>query len=70
MAAIGQKQAGADDNILPAADSDFRGRHILLVDDVVTTGATLTACADELTAAGAERISVLALAVTGHIEKV
>ena len=33
MAAIGQKQTGADDNILPAADSDFRGRHILLVED-------------------------------------
>ena len=33
MAAIGQKQAEADDNILPAADSDFRGRHILLVED-------------------------------------
>ena len=33
MAAIGQKLAGADDNILPAADSDFRGRHILLVED-------------------------------------
>ena len=33
MAAIGQKQAGADDNILPAADSDFRGRCILLVED-------------------------------------
>ena len=33
MAAIGQKQAGADDNILPAADSDFRDRRILLVED-------------------------------------
>ena len=33
MAAIGQKQAWADDNILPAADSDFRGRRILLVED-------------------------------------
>ena len=33
MAAIGQKQAGAEDNILPAADSDFRGRRILLVED-------------------------------------
>lgn len=33
MAAIGQKQAGAEDNILPAADLDFRGRRILLVED-------------------------------------
>ena len=33
MAAIGQKQAEAEDNILPVADSDFRGRHILLVED-------------------------------------
>ena len=33
MTAIGQKQAGADDHILPAADSDFKGRRILLVED-------------------------------------
>ncbi len=33
MVAIGQKQAGADDHILPAADSDFKGRRILLVED-------------------------------------
>ena len=33
MAAIGQKQNVADDTILPAASSDFRGRCILLVED-------------------------------------
>ena len=33
MTAIGQKQDGTDDNILPAASSDFRNRHILLVED-------------------------------------
>ncbi|MFR8049848.1 response regulator [Fusicatenibacter sp.] len=33
MAAIGQKQAEAEHPILPAAGSDFRGRHILLVED-------------------------------------
>ena len=33
MAAIGQKQADAEDTILPTAGSDFRGRCILLVED-------------------------------------
>ena len=33
MAAIGQKQTDADDAILPAARSEFRGRSILLVED-------------------------------------
>ena len=33
MAAIGQKQAESEDTILPSADSDFRGRCILLVED-------------------------------------
>ena len=33
MAAIGQKQTEAENPILPAASSDFRGRCILLVED-------------------------------------
>jgi ComF family protein len=38
------------------------GKAVLLVDDVVTTGATVSACADTLAQAGASRVNVLAFA--------
>lgn len=45
-----------------AASSRVKGKSILLVDDICTTGETLRACADALHAAGAARVCALTVA--------
>lgn len=41
-----------------------QGRHVLLLDDIITTGATITSCALALCQAGDVRISVLSMGIT------
>lgn len=44
----------------------LEGKHVLLVDDVLTTGATIVSCADALHDIPGLRVSVLTLALAGE----
>ena len=48
----------------PGWNKRLVGKNVLLVDDVITTGATINACAKALKRAGARRVDVVALAKT------
>jgi ComF family protein len=53
------------EGIFAITDSQrIEGKHILLVDDVITTGSTLDACATELLKIGNVKVSIVAIAVS------
>ena len=43
---------------------NLNGRHVLIIDDVVTTGATIISCAGELMKCGAAKFSVMSIGFT------
>ncbi len=59
-----ERNVGKAFSLSPGAEDALAGRHVLLVDDVVTFGGTLSACAAALAAVPGTRVSVLALAVS------
>ena len=56
------RRANVKDTFAVAKPELVRGRTLLVIDDVMTTGATLSECARELKAAGASRVWCLTLA--------
>lgn len=47
----------------------LRGKHVILVDDIVTTGSTAEACASVLKQAGAGEVTLLTFAAAAHQKK-
>jgi ComF family protein len=72
---VGLTQAQRQDNVAGAfaltraGRARINGAHVVLIDDVITTGATVSACARVLKRAGAAHVDVLALGLVTDLAR-
>ena len=59
-----QRNENVEDEFILKDAFVLRGKHILIVDDVVTTGATVTACATAMRKCGEIKFSIMSLGLT------
>lgn len=64
QAVLTEREENVEGAFEMGSSEQVRGRHVLLVDDVVTTGATMRACLKVLKEAGAEKMSVICIGYT------
>lgn len=65
LQASSDREANVQDAFSLRHPDDLRGKHILLVDDVLTTGATLCSCCDTLSEVDNLTISIATLCIAG-----
>ena len=59
-----ERRANVAGNFVLRDGERIKGRHVLLVDDIITTGSTITSCALALSQAGDVRISIFSIGFT------
>lgn len=67
---VAQRRANVLNTYRVAKDVDIQGKKILLLDDIITTGSTLSECARVLLTAGASEVKCAAVAASEEITKV
>ncbi len=61
-----ERRKNLADAFAAAHESVFDGLHVLLIDDVITTGATIESCALALKSVGARRVTAAAIGLARH----